>query len=236
MHLSLPDYINQLKFVGFEIPLLGLFLTAGLIIIGRDWRFLIFTLLVQYILTGFMLAQLVRPDIAVLSVLVGAFVCPILFLSARQIAVNPLSVSTFDPAKDERKWWESISWRSIWGDKNHSRRPSSTGTAFRVFVALLIMLIAITVGQSFPLPNLTLPVTMAVYWLILAGLVILILTEDPMKAGHGIFTAFTGFGLLYITLESSFLLTGLWGTVNLLIALAIGYLTVVKGTGAEEEI
>jgi hypothetical protein len=73
-----------------------------------------------------------------------------------------------------------------------------------------------------------------VYWLGLAGITVLALTEDPMKAGHGIYTAFTGFWVLYAVLERSLLLTGLWGTVNLLIALAIGYLTVVKGTGTEE--
>lgn len=234
--MSIQELLNQLKFIGFEIPLLGLFLTASLIVIARDWRFLIFALLAQYVLVGFLLAWLVRPDIAVLSVLVGAFVCPILYLSARQIAVNPLSVSALDPVKDGRGWWQKLSWHSILGDRDFSRRPSSTGTGFRIFVTLLIILVAVTVSESFPLPDLPHTVSMAVYWLILAGLVILILTEDPMKAGHGLFTAFSGFGLLYTTLESSLLLTGLWGTVSLLIALAVGYLTVVKGTGTEEEI
>jgi hypothetical protein len=77
-------------------------------------------------------------------------------------------------------------------------------------------------------------VTTAVYWLILAGLVTLVLTEDPMRVGHGLFTALTGFDLYYTTLEKSLLLTGLWGAVNLLIALAIGYLTIAKGAGQEE--
>jgi hypothetical protein len=99
-----------------------------------------------------------------------------------------------------------------------------------------MILITITVSSSFPLPNLAPSVTTAVYWLVLAGLATLTLTEDPLKAGHGLFTALSGFGLFYATLESSFLLTGLWGSVNLLIALAIGYLTVVKGTGPEEKV
>ena len=73
-------------------------------------------------------------------------------------------------------------------------------------------------------------------WLILAGLVTLVLTEEPIKVGHGLFTALVGFELFYATVESSLLLTGLWGAINLLIALAIGYLAVVKGTGLEEEV
>ena len=74
------------------------------------------------------------------------------------------------------------------------------------------------------------------FWLVLAGLTTLTLTEDPIKVGHGLFTALVGFELFYATVENSLLLTGLWGAINLLIALAIGYLTVVKGTGLEEEL
>ena len=87
-----------------------------------------------------------------------------------------------------------------------------------------------------PLQELDPVITTAVYWLVLVGLGVLMITEDPMKVGHGLFTLLTGFGLYYFTLESSLLLTGLWGTVNLLLALSIGYLTVVRGTGPEEEL
>ena len=99
-----------------------------------------------------------------------------------------------------------------------------------------MILTTLTLSRSFPLPALTATVTTGVYWLVLAGLVVITLTEDPMKVGHGLLTLLSGFGLFYITLERSLLLIGLWGSVNLLIALAIGYLTVVKGAGAEEEI
>jgi xanthine/uracil permease len=106
---------------------------------------------------------------------------------------------------------------------------------FRIFAALLMMLVAINLSQTLALPGLPPSVNTAVFWLILAGLTTLALTEDPIKVGHGLFTALVGFELFYTTLESSLLLTGLWGAINLLIALAIGYLTVVKGTGLEEE-
>jgi hypothetical protein len=99
-----------------------------------------------------------------------------------------------------------------------------------------MMLVTLTLSSTFPVPGLATSVTTAVYWLVLVGLTILMLTEDPMKVGIGLLTTLTGFGLLYFTLETSLLLTGLWGTVNLLIALAIGYLTVVKGASPEEEI
>jgi len=71
--------------------------------------------------------------------------------------------------------------------------------------------------------------------LTLSGLLILILTEDPLKIGQGLLTAIIGFELWYTTLERSLLIVGLWGAVNLLLALAIGYLMAVRGVKLEED-
>jgi len=238
---TLPDILEQLQFIGLEAALLGLFITAGIILIARDWRFLILALLAQYILVGLILTRLVRPDIAVLKVLIGAFICPILFLSARQVSVRPFSISDLlSNSGGMREWfgnWKrAISFVALLKGVDRARGLAATGQGFRVFAGLLMILVTLTLSRSFPLPGLPGSITTAVYWLVLAGLVTLTLTEDPLKAGHGLFTTLSGFGLYYTTLESSLLLTGLWGTVNLLIALAIGYLTVVRGAGPEGEI
>jgi hypothetical protein len=220
--------------------LLGLFVTANIILIARDWRFLIFALLAQYLLVGLILSRLVRPDLAVLGVLIGAFICPILFISARQVAPSPLSIYDFSTGRKTgrgkiSKRWPSFTVSTLLKGNNPVRGPDPTGFVFRIFVGLMMILVAISLSSTLPLPDLGLQVTTAIYWLVVAGLITLTLTEDPMKAGHGLFTVLTGFGLFYATVESSLLLTGLWGTVNLLIALAIGYLTIVKGAGPEEE-
>lgn len=195
--------------------MLGLFLTAGVIVVGRDWRLLIMALLVQYILIGLVLSRLVRPDIAILKIMIGAFICPILFLSARQVSFNPSLISLLS--------------------KERRRFTPATGYVFRLLAVLLMVLIAITLSQTFVLPGPTPNMTVAVYWLILAGLTILILTEDPLKTGIGLLTVLTGFDLLYTPLERSLLITGLWGSINLLIALGLSYLIVAKGAGPEEE-
>lgn len=239
---TLPEILNQIRFITYETALLGLFITAGAILITRDWRFLILALLTQYILEGLILLRLVRPDIAVLNVLIGAFICPILFLSARQVSAHSFSLPTFSGGQPGRKekllaaWRRHLLSKTFISDMARTRRAAATGAIFRIFIGLIMMLVVTTFSKTFPLPNLATSVTIAVYWLVAVGLTILILTEDPMKSGHGLLTALSGFGLFYATLESSLLLTGLWGTVNLLIALAIGYLTVVKGTILEEDI
>lgn len=235
---TLPELLEQLKFISQEATLLGLFVTATIILLGRDWRSLILALLVQYILVGLILSRLVRPDIATLKVMIGAFICPILFLSARQVAFVPVSFIQYrSGAGSGQMWWQTL-FRLLPAfikGTDRRRRLAATGFIFRVFAALIIMLVAITVSRSVALPGLPPSVNTAVFWLVLAGLTTLILTEDPIKAGHGLFTALTGFDLFYAVVESSLLLTGLWGVVNLLIALAVGYLAVVRGTGPEEE-
>ena len=234
---TLPELLDQLQFITYETALLGLFITAGLILIGRDWRLLILALLTQYILVGIILSRLVQPDIAVLKILIGAFICPILFLSARQVAATPLSVEAMLPEQigsSHPGWRERLSFGKFFTGSTGRHTFAETGFYFRLVLAFLLILITTTLSRSFPLPGLAPAFTTAVYWLALAGLVTLTLTEVPIKAGIGLFTVLTGFGLYYATLESSLLLTGLLGSVNLMLALSLGYLIVVRGTGPEE--
>lgn len=226
---TLPEILNQLKFISYETALLGLLITAGLILTARDWRLLILALLGQYILVGLVLSRLVRPDIAVLTVLVGAFICPILFLSARQVAVSPVELSAALPLPPRY----AVTLRGLLLGTGR-RRTAPTGFVFRLFFALLLLLVAVMLSRSLPLPLLPPVISVAVYWLVVAGLGVLMLTEEPLKSGHGLFTLLTGFGLYYLVLEQSLLMIGLWGSFNILLALALGYLIVVHGTGPEE--
>jgi hypothetical protein len=140
------------------------------------------------------------------------------------------------PKQTLAQWWRNLSIRSLLVGRYRRRRQAATGFTFRVMVALLLILIATTLSRTLALPGLPAEITTGIYWLILVGVVILILTEDPMKTGYGLFTLLSGFDLFYTPLEKSLLITGLWGVVNLLLALAIGYLTVVRGAGPEEEL
>lgn len=175
---------------------------------------MILALLCQYILVGLMLSRLVRPDIAVLKIMIGAFICPILFLSARQL---PVRASLLSPVGEKQP-------------------PVSTtsGVIFRLLAALLILLVTLTIGDMFILTGLSLSITITIYWLILMGLIILVIAEQPLKTGIGLLTILTGFDLLYTMLERSLLMTGLWGAANLLIALAISYLIVARGANPKE--
>ena len=234
--LTLPELLEQLRFITQEVVLLGLFVTALIILVGHDWRFLILALLVQYVLTGLILSRLVRPDIAVLKIMIGTFICPILFLSVRQATVafpNTLALNNDGFGRSKwLGWWDKLDTFVIGENRHRGQTPS--GLIFKLTAGLLMIFVATTLSNMWPLPELSLKITVAVYWLALAGLVTLIMSEDPLKIGLGLFTLFTGFDLFYTTLQSSLLLIGLWGTVNLIIALVTGYLIVAKGAAPGE--
>ncbi len=227
-------------FITQEAALFGLFITAGFIIISREWRSLIMTLLIQYIFTGVILAHQVNSDIGVLKVMIGAFICPVLFLSARQVSLTIIFIPQLESHGTWRAslmvWWRHLSLMGILRSIERYRDPISTVFTFRLILVLLIMLVATTLGELFPLPGLLPNITTAVYWLILAGLMTLTLTENPMKVGHGLFTALTGFDLYYTIMEQNYFIIALWGISNLLIALVIGYLIIAKGATPEEEL
>ncbi len=217
---SLSEVLNQLQFISRELAVLGLFVTGGIIVLVRDWRASLLALLIQYLLAGLILAGLVLPAIALIKVLIGALVCPMLYLAARQagwhVERNTLSAS-----------------RKQAGIGRSNIFPA--GRAFRMLATALMTIIAIALSQTYPMPVIPADVGLSSYWLILIGLLILMMTEEPLKAGQGLLTAIIGFELLYTPIERSLAMVWLWAAVNLLLTLGIAYLAVVQGASSSEE-
>lgn len=218
------DLVLQANQLPLAVYLVLLFLSGMALILIRDWRVAISALLVEYLVLGMMLAQLVDPELAFAKVLVGLFICPMLYLSARQAG-----------------WRENLTLfshglRALIGRRTLIEQTFPPGHLFRLMLVLLLVVIAFALGQGYPLPELPFSAAVAVYWLVLAGLLILNITSDPFKAGQGLLTLLIGFELWYTTLNDSLLLAGLWGGVNIVLALVIGYLTTAHGVVPEEEL
>ncbi len=220
---NLGDLLAVLNQLPLEAVVLPFFITGAALVLIRDWRVSVAALLVQYVVMGIVLARLVRPEIAMAKVLVGLFICPMLYLSARQ--ANWRRQLTF--AHDGL--------RVLLGQRTLAGEVFPPGRAFRLFAILLLGVTAFSLAQTYPVSDFPVPISMVIYWLIALGILILILTEEPLKIGQGLLTTIIGFELWYTTLEDSLLLVGLWGIVNLLLALAIGYLTAVRGVNLEED-
>lgn len=210
---SLDEFLIQAGSITRELPLAGLFVASALLVLVRDWRVSLLAVLSQYVLVGLVLARLVLPEVALIKVLIGALICPMLYLAARQAGWGA-----------HRDLLPGMSQGEVF--------PG--GRAFRLLAVTLAALVAVTLSQEYPLPVVPPDVGLASYWLMLVGLLILMLTEEPLKAGQGLLTVILGFELLYALIERSLALVWLWAVVNLLLALAISYLVVVRGIGSSE--
>ena len=83
---TLPDVLAQLSFLMTTPAIVGLVITASLIVVISDWRFALAALSVQYVLGGLLLTRLIQPQVAVIKVLIGALVCVVLYLTARLVS------------------------------------------------------------------------------------------------------------------------------------------------------
>ena len=197
---TLSEVIARLSFLTASPAVAGLVVTASLIIVVRDWRVSLAALLAQYLLVGFLLTRLITPETATVKTLVGALICPILYLTARRI-----------------RWGRQRSKPTGW-------EVFPVSLPFRLLAVVLTGLVASSLLNRCPLPEVPRDIGFACYWLALIGLLAMILTAEPLKSGLGLLTFMAGFELFYAALESSLSVVGFLGIVNLFMALAIAYL------------
>lgn len=221
--LDLKDLVTFLSQLPPATAVSIFFVTGSILALIRDWRVSIVTLLIQYLALGMTLIHLVRPEIAVAKVLVGVIICPMLYLSARQASWRRRLTRIHDQ------------FRPVVGRRTLANDVFPSGRSFRLIAVLLLAVVTFSLARSYPLSVLPSVVSIAIYWLVLVGLFVLMLTEEPLKIGQGLLTALTGFELWYTTLEARLVLVGMWGAINLLLALVIGYLTVARAVNLEED-
>jgi len=197
---TLSEVIARLSFLTASPAVAGLVVTASLIIVVRDWRVSLAALLAQYLLVGFLLTRLVIPEMATVKALVGALICPILYLTARRVCRGR--------QRSKPTGWEVF----------------PVGLPFRLLAVVLTGLVTSSLLNRCPLPEVPMDIGFACYWLALIGLLAMILTAEPLKAGLGLLTFMAGFELFYAALESGLSVFGFLGIVNLFMALAIAYL------------
>jgi len=175
-------------------------LTSTFILIGKDWRYCILALAVQYV-GVFILVDVSWPlEMAVAKMVAGWMSGAILGMA---MASSPAS------------------WRA-------PDQSLKFGTLFRVLAAVIIALtIASLVLRSDSwLAMIKNPIRWGSFILIGFGILQLSLTSHPLRVVIGLLTALSGFEIIYAAVESSTLVTGLLAGVNLGLALVGAYLLV----------
>lgn len=205
---TLVDLLERVSFLAAMPAVAGILITAGLLVVSRDWRLNVIALTVQYFFAVLLLTRLIRLEVAAVKGLIGWLICMVFYLTERQASMleQPPAIESTTVSKHWRRW--TISARA----------------SFCLLAGILISVAAYTAALHIPLPKVPSDITLACYLLAGLGLLLIGLSEAPMQVGLGLLTFLSGFDLFYVALEPSLAVAGLLGAVSLLIALATAYL------------
>lgn len=218
---SWSEILVLLPFFSESTAAVGLIVTSTLIVLLHDWRLSIILLLIQYVFANVLLIHFIPAEVALFKFIVGAMICPVLFMSVRGGRRTSATVRYTRWKAGVRVWTQ----RDVFG----------VGFPFRLMAVVLVALIIYALLQRLPLSGVSFPLNLAIYWLGLIGLLIMTLTGRPLRVGLGLLTFMTGFELYYVTIERGLIVTGLMGALHLMVALSLAYLIVMQAGPAIEE-
>ncbi len=223
--MTLLEIINRLSFLAAAPSVVLVMITAGILVVSKDWRLSVLALVIQYILVGLLMASVIRPELAAIKTLAGSLICLILYMTARRVnwgQPRPIAPAPDKEPDDEEEQPQVRQW------------TLPTELPFRLLAAILVIVVVYSGGSRYPLPDVDQWINLASYMLAALGLLALGLTDEPLKAGMGLLTFVSAFELFYTVLEPSLSVAGFMGIFNFLIALAISYLTVARAAALAE--
>jgi hypothetical protein len=216
---TLVDILARVSFLAAMPAVIGVMVTAGLLVVSRDWRVNVLALAAQYFFVVLLLTRQIRLEVAAVKGLIGWMICTVFYLTERQASTFEQSAVVEDESPAQRRRW-----------------IMSTRAASCLLAAMLIAVVAYTAALRFPLPELPSDITLACYLLAGLGLLLVGLSDAPLQVGLGLLTFLSGFDLFYVALEPSLAVAGLLGAVSFIIALAMAYLRIAQlAAGSDEE-
>jgi hypothetical protein len=163
-----------------------------------------------------LLTRVVPIELAAVKALVGIMCCPVLYITARRVNWGRPEEEDEEEiaAQPPLRRWQFL----------------SAGWPVRVIVSVLGLAISTGLASRSPLPlvadqALSRDLTIGSFGVILLGLINAALAENPLKVGIGLLSILAGFELFYTAVEPTLTVVGLLGLTNLILALAISYLT-----------
>jgi hypothetical protein len=218
---TLLDLVRSVSFLAAMPAVAGLLITAGILVVNRDWRLNVIALTVQYFFVVLLLTRQIRLEVAAVKGLIGWLICMVFYLTERRASAleRPAEVKAAIPAQRWQRW------------------VMSARASFNLFAVILVAGAAYSAALRIPLPETEVPrdITLACYLLAGLGLLAIGISESPMQVGFGLLTFLSGFDLFYVAIEPSLAVAGLLGAVSFLIALAAAYLRTAQAAAAGEE-
>jgi hypothetical protein len=175
-------------------------LTSMYILVGKDWRYCIGALALQYI-GVFLLTYAAWPlEMAITKMVAGWMAGAILGIAMTNV---------------------TDSWRD-------SEKSIKFGPIFRILAAFILALTitSLVFHTETWLSMINIPILWGSFILISFGLLQISLTSHPLRVIIGILTSLSGFEIIYAAVETSTLVTGLLAGVNLGLALVGAYMLI----------
>lgn len=220
--MSFPTIFDWLETFSFlrGYPATWVLLGTGvLIVLFLDWRLSLFALIIQYLIASLLYFDLLNPQLAIIKLFAGMFVCLILYWTARQVNYGRSGSSNGTPWPPKSK--NKVHIGSLAIPRNLVERSAAIG------VALLLVAI-LEWGFSVYLPGLPEDlgyINLAILLLVALGMAGVISSRDPLPAGMSVLTFLTGFELYFAALDQSTRTLGFLAALNFIVALIISYLT-----------
>ncbi len=198
-------WLDRLSSFASTPAVLGIFLTGAGIYLISEWRIRFLALVAQYFFVGILFVRIfdTRPEMAMLKILVGWLICGAFLISARMREQT---------AKEQGL---HLHW--------------SPNVPFRLLLLLAMTVVAYLASQKYVLPFVSADLALACFVLgVLAVLFIGTEENDAVITGIGVLNLLAALDIFYSSRDPGLLVTGLLVMVNLLIGLAISYLTVAE--------
>ncbi len=223
----LSDLLAQAVFLAATPAVIGVSVTATLLVVSRDWRLNVIALAAQYFFVSLLMTQIIRVEMAAVKGLIGWVICLVFYLTEQQAQLLVQSKGSRDPLS-LRNWFTARleGWR---------REGISVRAAFRFMATVMVGVTVYVSSSAMPLPQVSGSLTLACYVLGGLGILLIGLSRDPLRVGAGLLGFLSGFDLFYVALEPSLLVTGFLGAISFVIALGVAYLKAAQATVSQEE-
>lgn len=222
----LDDVLAQVVFLAAVPAVVGVFVTAALLVVSRDWRLNTIALAMQYFFVALLMTQVTRVEMAAVKGLIGWVVCLVFYLTEQQ-ARSLVRSDGSQGALSLREWGAARfeGWR---------HGGISARAAFSFMAALLVGVTVYVASSAMTLPQMSRSLTLVCYLLGGLGMLLLGLSQDPLRVGVGLLMFLSGFDLFYVALEPSLLVAGFLGSISFVIALGTAYLKAAQFTAGGE--
>lgn len=206
---------------------IGAMIAASLLVISRDWRLNVLALAAQYFFITLLMTQVVRVEMAAVKGLIGWVICLVFYMTEQQAQ----SLGRAGGAS------ETLSLEGWFGArlKLWRRQGISNQAAFGFLGVVLVGTVVYALSSIVSLPQLSRGLSLVCYFTVGVGVLLLGLSEDPLRVGVGLLTVLSGFDLFYVALEPSLVVTGLLGSISFVVALGTAYVKASQANLESEE-